>query len=55
MEELLKVFFFVQKIAIAYIDVARKGPEEFKKRVRKLIKKTKENKQIGFGGIEEYY
>ena len=40
---------------IAYIDAARKRPDEFKKRLRSLIDKTGENKQIGFGGIEKYY
>jgi uncharacterized protein YdeI (YjbR/CyaY-like superfamily) len=44
-----------RRIRIAYIDAARKRPEEFKKRISNLIKKTKENKQIGFGGIEKYY
>jgi uncharacterized protein YdeI (YjbR/CyaY-like superfamily) len=44
-----------KRIRIAYIDSARKRPEEFKKRLANFIKKTKENKQIGFGGIEKYY
>jgi hypothetical protein len=29
--------------------------EEFKKRLRNFIEKTRENKMIGFGGIEKYY
>jgi uncharacterized protein YdeI (YjbR/CyaY-like superfamily) len=44
-----------KRIRIAYIDAARKRPEEFRKRLANFIKKTKENKQIGFGGIEKYY
>jgi uncharacterized protein YdeI (YjbR/CyaY-like superfamily) len=44
-----------KRIRIAYIDVARNRPEEFRKRLANFIKKTKENKQIGFGGIEKYY
>ena len=44
-----------QKIRIAYIDAARKRPEEFEKRLKHFIKRTKENKQIGFGGIEKHY
>ena len=44
-----------KRIRVAYIDAARKRPEEFEKRLANFIKKTKENKQIGFGGIEKYY
>ena len=44
-----------KRIRIAYIDYARKRPDEFKKRLNNFITKTKENKQIGFGGIEKYY
>jgi uncharacterized protein YdeI (YjbR/CyaY-like superfamily) len=44
-----------KRIRIAYIETARKRPEEFKKRLANFIKKTKENKQIGYGGIEKYY
>jgi uncharacterized protein YdeI (YjbR/CyaY-like superfamily) len=44
-----------QRIRIAYIDAARKRPEEYKKRLQNFIEKTKQNKQIGFGGIEKYY
>lgn len=44
-----------KRIRIAYIDAARKRPDEFKKRLNNFIAKTKENKQIGFGGIEKYY
>lgn len=45
-----------KRIRIAYIESARKRPEEFEKRLNNFIGKTKENKQIkGFGGIEKYY
>lgn len=44
-----------KRIRVAYIDATRKRPEEFKKRLANFIKKTKEDKQIGFGGIEKYY
>ncbi|MCJ7579206.1 MAG: YdeI/OmpD-associated family protein [Candidatus Aminicenantes bacterium] len=44
-----------RRIRVAYIEAARKRPEEFEKRLANFIKKTKENKQIGFGGIEKYY
>ncbi len=44
-----------KKIRVAYIEGARNRPEEFQKRLKNFISKTKENKQIGFGGIEKYY
>lgn len=44
-----------KRIRIAYINSARKRPEEFKKRLENFVKKTRENKQIGFGGIDKYY
>ena len=44
-----------QRIRIAYIDSARKRPEEFQKRLKNFIEKTQQNKHIGFGGIEKYY
>ena len=45
-----------KRIRIAYIEAARKRPEEFEKRLNHFISKTKENKIIkGFGGIEKYY
>ena len=45
-----------KRIRVAYIDAARKRPEEFEKRLRSFIQKTKENKLIvGYGGIEKYY
>lgn len=45
-----------KRIRIAYIDSARKRPDEFKKRLKNFISKTKEGKKIsGYGGIEKYY
>lgn len=45
-----------RRIRIAYINEARKRPEEFNKRLKNFISKTRENKLIkGFGGIEKYY
>jgi uncharacterized protein YdeI (YjbR/CyaY-like superfamily) len=43
------------RIRIAFIDGARKRPEEFEKRLRYFIKMTEMNRQLGFGGIEKYY
>lgn len=45
-----------KRIRIAYIDSARKRPEEFRKRMLNFIAKTQENQMIkGFGGIDKYY
>jgi uncharacterized protein YdeI (YjbR/CyaY-like superfamily) len=44
-----------QRIRVAYIDSARKRPEEFRKRLANFIKKTEQNKQIGYGGIDKYF
>lgn len=45
-----------KRIRIAYIEAARKRPEEFEKRLNHFINKVRENKTItGFGGIEKYY
>ncbi|MGE4542031.1 MAG: YdeI family protein [Bacteroidales bacterium] len=45
-----------KRIRIAYIDSARKRPEEFTKRLTNFIKKTRDNRLIsGFGGIDKYY
>jgi len=44
-----------QRIRVAYIDGARNRPEEFTKRLNNFIKKTEQNKLIGYGGIEKYY
>ena len=45
-----------KRIRIAYIEDARKRPEQFKKRLNNFIEKTRRNKLIkGYGGIEKYY
>ena len=44
-----------KRIRVAFIEGARKRPEEFKKRLNYFLKMTRENKLIGFGGIEKYY
>ena len=45
-----------KRIRIAYIEAARKRPEEFEKRLNNFINKTKDNRIItGFGGIGKYY
>ena len=44
-----------QRIRLAYIDGARGRPNEFKKRLNNFIKRSEQNKIIGFGGIEKYY
>ena len=45
-----------RRIRIAYIESARKRPDEFTKRLTHFIQKTQDNKLIvGFGGIDKYY
>lgn len=45
-----------RRIRIAYIDAARKRPEEFQKRLNSFVEKTRAGKRItGYGGIEKYY
>ena len=44
-----------KRIRTAFIDGARKRPEEFQKRLRHFIKMTGKNKMFGFGGIEKHY
>ncbi len=45
-----------KRIRVAYIDAARKRPDEFEKRLMNFIRKTRENKLIvGYGGIDKYY
>ena len=44
-----------KRIRVAFIEGARNRPEEFQKRLNYFIKVTRENKLIGFGGIEKYY
>ena len=45
-----------KRIRVAYINAARKRPDEFKKRLENFILKTRENKLIvGYGGVDKYY
>jgi hypothetical protein len=45
-----------KRIRVAYIEAARKRPEEFRKRLGSFIEKTRKGKMItGYGGIETYY
>ncbi len=45
-----------RRIRVAYIDDARKRPEEFRKRLNNFIEKTRNNKRlVGYGGVEKYY
>lgn len=45
-----------KRIRIAFIEAAKKRPQEYHKRLNNFIEKTRANKQIkGFGGIEKYY
>ncbi len=42
-----------KRLRIAYIEEGRKhGPEEVRKRLRNLVRKTKANIQFGFGGVQ---
>jgi len=43
------------RIRIAYIEGARHRPAEFEKRLAHFVRKTEQNKQFGFGGIEKHY
>ncbi len=45
-----------KRIRIAYIEAARKRPEEFRKRLESFMEKTRRNQKIiGYGGIDKYY
>jgi len=45
-----------KRIRVAYINAARKRPDEFRKRLTSFIHKTREGKMIaGYGGIDKYY
>lgn len=45
-----------KRIRLAYIDSARKRPEEYSKRLENFISKTRQGKLIkGHGGIDKYY
>lgn len=42
-----------KRVRVAYIASAEKRPEEFEKRLNYFIKKTAQNKQFGYDGIEQ--
>lgn len=44
-----------KRIRVGYVKDARPIPAEFNKRLNNLIKKSENNKQFGFGGIDKYY
>lgn len=44
-----------KEIRIAFIDGARKRPEEFQKRLRYFIRMTEKDKLYGFGGIHRHF
>ena len=45
-----------KRIRVAYIDAARKRPEEFRKRLNNFISMTRKNRIIGgYGGVDKYY
>jgi len=44
-----------KRIRIAYIDSARNRPEEFTRRLKSFVDRTRRNKMLGYGGIEKYY
>ena len=43
-----------KRIRVAYVNTARKRPDEFKKRLSNLVKKTSQNKQFGYD-IKKFY
>ena len=55
-ENYIKLSEPYKRIRVAYIEAARKRPEEFEKRLRNFLEHTRNNKLIkGYGGIEQYY
>ena len=45
-----------KRIRVAYIDAARQRPEEFQKRLKNFMEKTRRGELIvGYGGIDKYY
>jgi len=44
-----------KRLRVAYVDGARKRPDEFKKRLANLIKTSETGSMVGYGGIEKYY
>ena len=55
-ENYVKLSESYRRIRIAYVDAARKRPDEFRKRLDNFIRKTRDGKLIaGFGGVDKYY
>ena len=45
-----------KRIRVAYIDAARKRPDEFRKRLDNFVSMTEKNRIIGgYGGVDKYY
>jgi uncharacterized protein YdeI (YjbR/CyaY-like superfamily) len=44
-----------KRIRIGYLEGSRDRPEQFAKRLRNFLKMTKNNRLIGFGGIQKHY
>lgn len=44
-----------KRIRIAFIEGARKRPNEFQKRLRHFVQMTEKNKIYGYGGIEKHF
>ena len=44
-----------KRIRVGYIEGARDRPAEFAKRLRNFVAKTKQNRLIGYGGIQVHY
>jgi len=44
-----------KRIRIAYIDAARKRPAEFEIRLESFISKSRQNRMVGYGGIDKYF
>ena len=44
-----------QRIRVAFIEAARRRPDEFQKRLNYFIARTEKNKMFGFGGIDTYF
>jgi hypothetical protein len=44
-----------RRIRVAFVDGARNRPDEFRKRLNSLVKSARENKMLGYGGIEKFY
>ena len=44
-----------KRIRIGYLEGSRDRPDQFAKRLQNFLKMTKENRIIGFGGIQKHY